>query len=85
MPKTPRFAPNAVRVIEVLAYPAVQLLDVAGPLQVFASTNDLIAEAGECRPTCFVSWHKAAGALLPRLDWGWSRLRSHPSGRPWIP
>ena len=27
MPKSPRFPPNAVRVIEVLAFPSVQLLD----------------------------------------------------------
>jgi transcriptional regulator GlxA family with amidase domain len=46
MPKSPRFSPNAVRVIEVLTYPAVQLLDVTGPLQVFASANDLVAGAG---------------------------------------
>ncbi|MGY2051094.1 GlxA family transcriptional regulator [Methylobacterium sp. JK268] len=31
------------RRIEILAFPAVQLLDVAGPLQVFASANDLAA------------------------------------------
>jgi len=48
MPKTPRFppnriSPNRVRVVDVLAYPGVQLLDVAGPLQVFASANDLVA------------------------------------------
>jgi transcriptional regulator GlxA family with amidase domain len=36
--------------VELLAYPAVQLLDVTGPLQVFASTNDLMAKAGEARP-----------------------------------
>ncbi len=36
----------AVRVIEVLAFPAVQLLDVTGPLQVFASANDFVVEAG---------------------------------------
>jgi transcriptional regulator GlxA family with amidase domain len=42
--------PTAVRVVEVLAYPAVQLLDVTGPLQVFASANDLVAEAGGARP-----------------------------------
>lgn len=36
--------------VEVLAYPAVQLLDVTGPLQVFASANDLMAKAGEARP-----------------------------------
>jgi transcriptional regulator GlxA family with amidase domain len=56
MPNTPRFSPNEVRainefrVIEVLAYPAVQLLDVSGPLQVFASTNDHVAESGGTRP-----------------------------------
>jgi len=44
MPKSPRF--YAVRVIDVLAYPAVQLLDVAGPVQVFASANDIVAGAG---------------------------------------
>jgi transcriptional regulator GlxA family with amidase domain len=48
MPKTPRFPPdrfpaNRTRIIDVLAYPAVQLLDVAGPLQVFASANDIVA------------------------------------------
>ncbi len=47
MPENPRFPPNRPRVIEILAYPAVQLLDVAGPLQVFASTNELVARHGE--------------------------------------
>jgi transcriptional regulator GlxA family with amidase domain len=41
MPNNPRFMPNSPRVVEILAYPAVQLLDVAGPLQVFASANEL--------------------------------------------
>ena len=41
MPKTPRSPPPATRTIEVLAYPQVQMLDVAGPLQVFATANDL--------------------------------------------
>jgi len=50
MPKSPRFSPSAVRVIDVLAYPAVQLLDVTGPVQVFASANDLIAAAGGAPP-----------------------------------
>jgi transcriptional regulator GlxA family with amidase domain len=45
-----RLAPNQLRVIEVLAYPAVQLLDVTGPLQVFASANDHITEAGGVPP-----------------------------------
>jgi transcriptional regulator GlxA family with amidase domain len=50
MPKSPRFSPNAVRVIEVLAYPAVQLLDVAGPVQVFASANDIVTGTGGAPP-----------------------------------
>jgi transcriptional regulator GlxA family with amidase domain len=50
MPKSPRSSPNLVRVIDVLAYPAVQLLDVTGPVQVFASANDLVADAGGAPP-----------------------------------
>ena len=46
MTKTPRFLPDRPLVVEVLAFPAVQLLDVAGPLQVFATANDLHAAAG---------------------------------------
>jgi transcriptional regulator GlxA family with amidase domain len=49
MPKSPRFSPNPIRVIDVLAYPGVQLLDVTGPVQVFASANDLSAGAGGAR------------------------------------
>jgi transcriptional regulator GlxA family with amidase domain len=47
MPKTPRFPPNVARVVDILAYPAVQLLDVAGPLQVLATANELVAERGD--------------------------------------
>jgi transcriptional regulator GlxA family with amidase domain len=50
MPKSPRSSPNPVRVIDVLTYPAAQLLDVTGPVQVFASANDLVAEAGRAPP-----------------------------------
>jgi transcriptional regulator GlxA family with amidase domain len=50
MPKSVRSSPNPIRVIDVLTYPAVQLLDVAGPVQVFASANDLVAGAGGARP-----------------------------------
>jgi hypothetical protein len=46
MPKPPRFAPTPVRVVELLAFPLVQLLDVTGPFQVFASANDLVLESG---------------------------------------
>ncbi|WP_430647813.1 GlxA family transcriptional regulator [Bradyrhizobium rifense] len=41
---------NSARVIEVLAYPSVQLLDVTGPLQVFATANEQIVEAGGTPP-----------------------------------
>ncbi len=34
----------------MLAFPSVQLLDVAGPLQVFASCNDLAVQAGGLAP-----------------------------------
>lgn len=50
MPKSPRSTPNTARVIDVLTYPAVQLLDVTGPIQVFASANDFVAGAGGARP-----------------------------------
>ncbi|MGU3360713.1 GlxA family transcriptional regulator [Methylobacterium sp. M6A4_1b] len=45
MTKSPRFLPDfradGPRRIEILAFPGVQLLDVSGPLQVFATANDL--------------------------------------------
>jgi transcriptional regulator GlxA family with amidase domain len=50
MPKSPRSSPNLIRVIDVLVFPAVQLLDVTGPLQVFASANDFVARASGARP-----------------------------------
>jgi transcriptional regulator GlxA family with amidase domain len=55
MTKTPRFTPSSTpprrpRRIEILAFPDVQLLDVAGPLQVFASANDLARAAAKPRP-----------------------------------
>ena len=34
----------------MLTFPAVQLLDVTGPIQVFASANDLVANAGGAPP-----------------------------------
>jgi transcriptional regulator GlxA family with amidase domain len=49
MPKTPRFTPEPRR-IEILAFRDVQLLDVAGPLQVFATANDLSRFAGSPAP-----------------------------------
>src|SRR5262249_27492716 len=50
MPKSPRSSPSQSRSIEVLTFPAVQLLDVTGPIQVFASANDFVANAGGAPP-----------------------------------
>ena len=50
MTNSPRPSPNsdaAERVVELVAFPSVQMLDVAGPLQVFATANDVLAELGE--------------------------------------
>ena len=47
MPKNPRFPPKPVRSVEVLAFPGVQVLDVTGPLQVFASANEHVARNGD--------------------------------------
>jgi transcriptional regulator GlxA family with amidase domain len=49
-PNHPRFPPNGKRIVEVLAYPSVKLLDVTGPIQVFASANAFMAQAGEAMP-----------------------------------
>jgi len=49
-PKAPRFPPIGSRIVEVLAYPSVKLLDVTGPIQVFASANAFAAQAGEAIP-----------------------------------
>src|ERR1700689_5442032 len=46
MPKLPRSSPSSVRVVELLAFPLVQLLDVTGPMQVFASANDFVSNSG---------------------------------------
>lgn len=54
-PSCPRFQPATPRSIELLAFPDVQLLDVAGPLQVFASANDLATGARPYEPSVVAS------------------------------
>ena len=47
MTNNPRFPPEQPRrLVEILTFEEGQLLDVAGPLQVFASCNDLLALSG---------------------------------------
>src|SRR5579859_1261389 len=43
MPKTPRNLPK-VRRVEIVVFPRVQLLDVAGPMQVLATANEFAGE-----------------------------------------
>jgi transcriptional regulator GlxA family with amidase domain len=50
MPDEPQFPPKAPRAIEVVAFDNVQLLDVAGPLQAFATANDLARRDGAAPP-----------------------------------
>jgi transcriptional regulator GlxA family with amidase domain len=51
MPINPQISPNPrqpnLRQIEFLAFPDVQILDVTGPLQVFASANRLARDTGQ--------------------------------------
>ncbi len=49
MPNAPQNPPIG-RIIEFLAFPDVQLLDVTGPFQVLASANRLVEESGLPRP-----------------------------------
>ncbi|QPF85825.1 GlxA family transcriptional regulator [Bradyrhizobium genosp. L] len=49
-PKPPRSRPSDSRLVEVVAFPSVQLLDVTGPLQVFASANAMMSKAGNAEP-----------------------------------
>jgi transcriptional regulator GlxA family with amidase domain len=50
MPNAPHSLPNCPRPIDLLVFPSVQVLDVTGPLQVFASANDIVAAGGGDAP-----------------------------------
>jgi transcriptional regulator GlxA family with amidase domain len=49
MPKNPRFPPKP-RIVEIVVFTGVQILDVAGPLQAFTSANDYALKAALTRP-----------------------------------
>ena len=63
MPKLPPSSPNVPRTVEVLAFPDVQLLDVTGPLQVFASANRHVAEGGGLPPYAVGIVAKGGGSV----------------------
>ena len=50
MTQGPLFKPDSPRRVEIVVFENVQLLDAAGPLQVFATANDLAHQRGEPTP-----------------------------------
>lgn len=49
--------------VDILTFPGGQLLDVAGPLQAFASCNDLLAERGGSAPYALQVVAKGGGSV----------------------
>ncbi len=47
LPIIPRIMPNEPTRVEILTFPDVQLLDVAGPLQVFSTANEILTAEGK--------------------------------------
>ena len=45
-PKIQPIPPNTSRIVDILAFPRAQLLDVTGPFQVFTTANDILARRG---------------------------------------
>jgi transcriptional regulator GlxA family with amidase domain len=63
MPEIPRNPPSSSRIVEILAFPSVQLLDVAGPLQVFATANEQTCGADTAAPYAPIVTAPVAGAV----------------------
>ena len=86
MPNTPRSQPKSPRsgprLVEVLAFPRVQLLDVTGPLQVFATTNDLVTEAGGEAPYVIRVVAPGGGAVAASAGLELSTSPLPPPGHP---
>ncbi len=62
-------ASNPIRRVEVLAFPRAQLLDVTGPVQVFASANDLAVEAGGAPHYTFSIVARGGESIRYRFRW----------------
>lgn len=67
--------PHTPRPIHVLAFPNVQLLDVTGPLQVFASANVHAAEQGLATPYTPMVIAREDGSIVSSAGLG---LHTHP-------
>ena len=80
MSKSTRSQPRAPRAIEILAFPSVQLLDVSGPLQVFATANDIAAESGRVPP--YAPYVVAQGEVIASAGLGIAADRLPPLAAP---
>lgn len=69
-----------LRQIEVLAYPAAQMLDVTGPLQVFATTNEMAVKNGGVPPYALRVVAKGGGSVATSCGLGFV-VQPLPSGR----
>jgi hypothetical protein len=56
--------PNAPRLVEILAFPSVQLLDVTGPLQVFATADEIAASGSKSVAPYLLSVVAPGGARI---------------------
>lgn len=70
MPKYPPFEPKrrtalpeAPRVMEFVAFPGVQMLDLSGPMQVFVKANEILAAAGHAEPYAVQVLANAGGVV----------------------
>lgn len=63
-PQIPPNLPSLPRVVEFLAFPDVQLLDVTGPFQVLASANRLAEDAGKPQPYALKVVSAVPGPLM---------------------
>jgi hypothetical protein len=80
MPLSPQIPPQP-RDIEILASPGVQLLDATGPLQVFASANELAGAGAEDAPYCV----RMVAAAAPVASSAGLRLFADPLPSPRAP
>jgi transcriptional regulator GlxA family with amidase domain len=82
MPNPPRLSSTGTRVVEMLVFPAVQLLDATGPVQVFASANDFAIEAGKSPPYDVRLVTLGAGSVSASAGIGLAAVPLSPIGSP---
>jgi len=72
--------PDTLRTIHLLAFPDVQLLDVSGPLQVFASANELSRKQGQPTPYAMNVIAAEQASVMSSAGLGLLTLPLPPSG-----